>query len=267
MRRYSTGRFARRASVSVRTLRFYDRAGVLVPSARTEAGYRVYTDEDFPRLQQVLALKFLGLSLDEIKRCLAAGPGRLQESLGQQKAMLRERRAQLDAILQAIEEAERHLEDEQSGLESVVRAIEVIQMQQQQDWVSKYFTPEQRERMQRLSEEAYSEEARAKLAARGPWTEADQQRASEQWAQVGSELKRLLAAGADPAGSEAQAWAASFNGLIAAFTQNDPEIEAGLSSWWQQHNQLPEGEQPMRMLYTPEEHAFMNAALAAARQR
>lgn len=43
--------------------------------------------------------------------------------------------------------------------------------------------------------------------------------------------------------------------------------EAGLSSWWQQHNQLPEGEQPMRMLYTPEEQAFMNAALAAARQR
>jgi hypothetical protein len=50
---YSTGRFARRASVSVRTLRFYDRVGLLTPSARTEAGYRMYTDEDFPRLQHV----------------------------------------------------------------------------------------------------------------------------------------------------------------------------------------------------------------------
>ena len=266
MRHYSTGRFARRASVSVRTLRYYDRAGVLVPSARTEAGYRVYTDADVPRLQQVLALKFLGLSLDEIKRCLAAGPGRLHESLGQQKAMLRERRAQLDAILQAIEEAERHLEDEQSGLESVVRVIEVIQMQQQQDWVSKYFTPEQREKMQQLSEESYSEEARQKLAGRA-WTEEDQKRADVQWAEVGAGLKRLVAAGADPAGPEAQAWAGSFNALISAFTQNDPEIEAGLNNWWQQHNQLPEGEQPMRQMYSPEEQSFMNAALAAARQQ
>lgn len=265
MRRYSTGRFARRASVSVRTLRFYDRAGVLVPSARTEAGYRVYTDEDFPRLQQVLALKFLGLSLDEIKRCLAAGPRRLQESLGQQKAMVREKRAQLDAILQAIDEAERLLQTEPSGLESVVRVIEVIQMQQQQDWVSKYLTPEQRQKMQELSEQSYSEEARQKLAAR-TWTEEDQQQASAQWAQVTSELKRLVAAGADPAGPEGQVWAASFNGLISAFTQNDPEIEAGLNTWWQRHNELPASEQPMGPRYSPEEQAFMNAALAAARR-
>jgi hypothetical protein len=143
--------------------------------------------------------------------------------------------------------------------------IEVIQMQQQQDWVSKYFTPEQRERMQRLSEASYSEEARQKLAAR-TWTEEDQKRAEVQWAEVGAELKRLTAAGADPTSPEAQAWAASFNGLISAFTQNDPEIEAGLQNWWQQHNQLPEREQPMRKLYSPEEQAFMNAALAAARK-
>jgi DNA-binding transcriptional MerR regulator len=250
----------------VRTLRYYDRAGVLVPSARTEAGYRVYTDEDFPRLQQVLALKFLGLSLDEIKRCLAAGPRRLQASLGRQKAMLREKRAQLDAILQAIDEAERHLQSEPSSLESVVRVIEVIQMQQQQDWVGKYLSPEQQEQVQRLSEQAYSEEARAKLAAR-TWTEADQQQASAAWAEIGADLRRLVAADADPAGPEAQSWADRFNALIAAFTQGDPEISAGLNRWWQQHNALPEARQPMRQTYTPEEQRFMNAALAAARQR
>ena len=85
-------------------------------------------------------------------------------------------------------------------------------------------------------------------------------------ADVGAELKRLAAAGADPAGPEGQAWAARFNGLIGAFTQGDPEIEAGLSNWWQRHNELPEDQQPMRLIYTPEERAFMNAALAAARQ-
>lgn len=263
---YTTGRFAQRAAVSVRTLRFYDRAGLLVPSERTESGYRVYSDEDFPRLQQVLALKFLGLSLDEIKRCLAAGPRRLQESLIQQKAMLREKRAQLDTVLQAVEEAERQLEAEPSTFESVVRVIEVIQMQQQNDWVSKYLTPEQQETMEELSERSYSESARQKLAARGPWTEEDQRQASEQWAWIAAELKRLVAAGADPAGEEAQAWAARFNGPISAFTQNDPEIEAGLNEWWKQHNELPAERQPMGPQYTPEEQAFMNAALAASRQ-
>lgn len=263
-RYYTTGRFAQRASVSVRTLRFYDRAGLLEPSERTEAGYRMYTDEDFPRLQQVLALKFLGLSLDEIKRCLAAGPRRLQESLGQQKAMMREKRAQLDAILQAIEEAERHLEAEQSTFETVVRVIEVIQMQQQNDWVNKYLTPEQQQATQELIETSYSESARQKLAARGPWTEEDQARATEQWAWIATELKRLVAAGADPAGEEAQAWASRFNGLISAFTQNDPEIEAGLNTWWKQHNELPPERQPVGPQYTPEEQQFMNAALAAS---
>ena len=51
---YRTGEFARKASVSVRTLRYYDRLGLLSPSTYSEAGYRLYTDQDFPRLQQIL---------------------------------------------------------------------------------------------------------------------------------------------------------------------------------------------------------------------
>ncbi len=265
---YSTGRFAQRASVSARTLRFYDRAGVLVPSERTDAGYRVYTDDDLPRLQQVLALKFLGLSLDEIKRCLATGPLRLQASLGQQKAMLQEKRSQLDAVLQAIEQLEGRLDVESLSFESVVRVIEVIQMQQDKAWVDKYLTPEQQQTMQELSARSYSEEARQKLAARGPWTEEDQARATQQWTDVTTELKRLAAAGADPAGPEAQAWASSFNGLISAFTQNDPDLDAGLSTWWQQHNELPAAQQPMSAFsYTPEEQRYMQSVLAAARRK
>ena len=268
---YSTGRFAERASVSVRTLRFYDHAGLLTPSRRTEAGYRMYTDEDLPRLQQVLALKFLGLSLEEIRRCLATGPERLQASLSQQKAMVREKRAQLDAVLRAIEEAERHLSDASLAaatptIDSVVRVIEVIQMQQNNDWVNKYCTPEQRAKMEEIQQGAYSDSARAKLAARGPWTEEDQKRADQQWGAVNGELTRLTATGADPAGPEGLAWAASFNELIGQFTQGDPEVAAGLNTFWKQHSALPESERPMGPTYSAEEQAFMAAALSAARQ-
>ena len=64
---YHTGQFARKVAVSVRTLRYYDRVGLLRPAQHTEAGYRLYTDADLVRLQQILALKFLGFSLEEIK--------------------------------------------------------------------------------------------------------------------------------------------------------------------------------------------------------
>jgi DNA-binding transcriptional MerR regulator len=247
-------------------LRFYDHAGLLSPSGRTEAGYRMYTDADLPRLQQVLALKFLGLSLDEIKRCLATGPEQLQASLSQQKAMVREKRAQLDAVLRAIDEAERHLAADEPTMESVVRVIEVIQVQQNTDWVNKYFTPEQRAKMDELGQQAYSESARARLAARGPWTEEDQQRADIAWGAVNAELTRLTAAGEDPAGPEGQAWAASFNELIGQFTQGDPEIADGLNTFWKHHNALPEAERPMGPTYSAEEQAFMQAALSAARR-
>jgi len=56
--------------VSIRTLRYYDKVGLLLPSLHTEAGYRLYSDEDLLSLQQILVLKFLGFSLEEIKVCL-----------------------------------------------------------------------------------------------------------------------------------------------------------------------------------------------------
>ena len=64
---YSSGQFARMANVSVRTIRFYDKQNILKPSYVTPAGARFYTDSDFARLQQILLLKYLGFSLDDIR--------------------------------------------------------------------------------------------------------------------------------------------------------------------------------------------------------
>lgn len=64
---YSSGEFARMAHVTLRTIRYYDKHDVLKPSLVTEAGARFYTDEDFARLQQILLLKYLGFSLDDIR--------------------------------------------------------------------------------------------------------------------------------------------------------------------------------------------------------
>ncbi|MET3290804.1 UNVERIFIED_CONTAM: DNA-binding transcriptional MerR regulator [Brevibacillus sp. OAP136] len=72
---YTTSQLAEMAKVSSRTLRYYDKVGLLSPSDYSESGYRLYTDEDFPRLQHILVLKFLGFSLAEIKAFLHNGPG------------------------------------------------------------------------------------------------------------------------------------------------------------------------------------------------
>ena len=63
---YSTGEFAKRANVSVRTIRYYDDIGLLKPSEVKASGYRYYTDPDFMKLQQIIVLKRLGFSLEDI---------------------------------------------------------------------------------------------------------------------------------------------------------------------------------------------------------
>lgn len=264
---YHTSEFAEMASVSVRTLRFYDRVGLLSPTSYTEAGYRLYTDRDFLRLQQILALKFLGFSLDEIKRCLQVGPTVLREALALQKAMMQERREQLDAVIAAIDETQSLLQTEQQEWESIVRVIRVIQMSQTGDWRKKYFSDAQLQQMEELSKQSYSEEQRAKLAAWGKdWSEEDQRVATRQWGAFIAGLKGLVATGADPASPEAQALAAQWAALINGFTHGDPGIQEGLKNLYSNMGNMPASERPFPMPYNKEEEAFLRKMIEVYRE-
>ena len=64
MSKYTTGELAKLCDVSVRTVQFYDTKGLLPPSALTEGGRRLYTDDDLIRLRLICMLKALGLTLD-----------------------------------------------------------------------------------------------------------------------------------------------------------------------------------------------------------
>ena len=64
------GELAKRTGLTVRTLHHYDELGLLQPSLRTESGHRLYTANDLTRLQQVLSLRQLGFSLEDIRDCL-----------------------------------------------------------------------------------------------------------------------------------------------------------------------------------------------------
>jgi DNA-binding transcriptional MerR regulator len=97
------GEVAQLAHVTVRALHHYDRIGLLRPSGRTVAGYRLYTAGDLERLQTVLLYKELGFGLGEI-RDLLAGPGfGRREALRAQRELLARRSARIDGMLALID--------------------------------------------------------------------------------------------------------------------------------------------------------------------
>ena len=63
----TVGEVAKKMGVTVRTLQYYDKEGLLSPSAESDGGRRLYTDKDLVMLNQIISLKSLGFSLDDIK--------------------------------------------------------------------------------------------------------------------------------------------------------------------------------------------------------
>ena len=104
MSQYTTGELARQCGVTVRTVQFYDQRKILIPSALTEGGRRLYSEEDLKKMKIICFLRDTGLSLDTIGRLLAEeDPGSvIAVLLEQQKQILQEeiaeRREKLDRL-------------------------------------------------------------------------------------------------------------------------------------------------------------------------
>jgi len=110
-RQYQVKEVAALANVSVRALHHYDAIGLLEPSGRTEAGYRLYSEEDLLRLQQILLGRELGLSLEAIRRSLDDPKFDRRQALLLQRAELETRAAQTSAMLRAVDAALALLDD------------------------------------------------------------------------------------------------------------------------------------------------------------
>lgn len=101
----TVGEIAKKMGVTVRTLQYYDKEGLLPPSAESEGGRRLYTDKDLIMLHQILSLKSLGFSLDDIKQRLISleTPEEVADALTKQADTIRRKIEQLTASLTAIE--------------------------------------------------------------------------------------------------------------------------------------------------------------------
>ena len=102
----TVGEAAKKMGVTVRTLQYYDKEGLLSPSAESEGGRRLYTDKDLVTLHQIISLKSLGFSLDDIKERLTSleTPADVANALTEQADDIRRKIEQLQASLSAIEQ-------------------------------------------------------------------------------------------------------------------------------------------------------------------
>lgn len=209
MQTWKVGALARQTGLTVRTLHHYDEIGLLSPALRTGAGHRLYTADDLGRLVQILSLRQLGLSLDDVRESLARPESTLQQVLGLHIARLRERIDLQQRLCRRLEMvAERLRAAETVSVDDFIQTLEALTM------FEKHFTPEQ------LQE----------INARG------QQIGPERIGEVEAEWPRLIAQvrtemekGTDPASAAVQDLARRWKELLREFTGGNPGIQQGLN--------------------------------------
>ena len=111
---YSTGEFAKKANVSIRTIHFYEKKGLIRPLKIAENGYRYYGEQEFARLQRILTLKILGFSLEEIQALSLneTDADYLQQSLEQQRFLMKRKIRYFQTVEKALGEVSEKLKRE-----------------------------------------------------------------------------------------------------------------------------------------------------------
>jgi len=208
----TVGALAKASGLTIRTLHHWDALGLLMPAERTSAGYRRYGPGEVARLYRILALRRLGLSLEEIAGVLdREGPdlagavrahlARVEEELAVQER-LRDRLVRIRDALDA---------DAEPSLDQLIDTIEVMTMRE------RYYTPEQLEQLSRRAD-ALGEDGMRK--AEGDWAEL--------LAEVEAERQR----GTDPGDPRMQELAGRWQALIEQFTGGDAGIAASLKTMY-----------------------------------
>ena len=111
---YSSGQFARMAGVTLRTIRYYDQHDILKPSLVSESGARFYTDTDFARLQQILLLKYLGFSLEDIREMTIEDPDShfMLNALNVQLKLVQDRIEQMQLVEKTLKDTAQAISEE-----------------------------------------------------------------------------------------------------------------------------------------------------------
>jgi DNA-binding transcriptional MerR regulator len=208
------GELAKRTGLTVRTLHHYDEIGLLKPSLHTESGHRLYTAVDIARLQQLLSLRQLGFTLEEIGECLDRPSFSPMAVIRLHVARLRDRIARQRRLCERLEAIAAHLEAaEEVSADSFIRTIQEMTM------IESYYTPEQLDALKKRGEQLGQERI---------------EQSHEEWAELIAQVRAEMDKGTDPAAPEVQAMARRWMDLVNAFTGGDPGIERSLGRVWKE---------------------------------
>ena len=125
-KKYTIGEFGRISGISPKTIRFYDEKGLLKPVGYSEAGYRYYDESSFVTLQRILLLRYLGMSLEQIKETVCNSSLSLAESLQEQKNLLNEKKRHLDRVIDAVDKVQ--TAEAGQTWENLVEAIRILEV-------------------------------------------------------------------------------------------------------------------------------------------
>ena len=214
------------SGVSVRALHHYDEIGLLVPSGRTEAGYRLYCDHDLLRLQQILIGRELGIPLEQIRQSLDDPSFDRRAALERQRKELALRADRTTAMLRAVDAALATLNDKGDMNMTTLNDAELTTLFDGFD-PARY---EEETKARWGKTEAYAESARRT----SKYTKED-------WARYKAESQAILAAaaelflsGAAADGSEAMAVAERHRLSIDRwFYPCAPDMHAGLADMYE----------------------------------
>ncbi len=240
----TVGALAKRTGISVRTLHYYDEIGVLAPSQHSDAGYRLYTAANVVRLQQIMSLRQLGFSLEQIRDCLNRGDLSPLQVIEQQLAQLREQIAlhhhlcdRLAAIAQRLQRVEK------PSVAELLYTVEVMNR------MEKYYTPEQQEWLKERRQTVGDDRIRDVEA---------------EWPTLIAQVRDAMDAGAAPSDPKVQALATRWRELVQEFTGGIPGIEKNLRTMYE--NESPQDIHPSLDPRMAEYGAFIGKAMATAKK-
>lgn len=198
------GELAKRTGLTVRALHHYDAIGLLSPSARSDAGYRLYNEADIARLHRILALRRFGLALADIGTTLTRADLSLATVVARQIGLLTEQIQQAKALRSRLSQLQGQLADGQEpDLADWLTTLEHMTM------YDKYFSQEE-------------------LTQLPIYTQADD--VEPEWQVLVAQVQALMDAGTDPGDSQAQVLATQWMAMVRRDTGNNPILFAKLNA-------------------------------------
>lgn len=216
----TVGAVAGLVGVSVRTLHHYDRIGLVIPSARTPAGYRVYDDADIERLHRVLTYRELGFPLEQIATLLDDPDADALAQLRSQRDLLNERIRRLHRMVAAVEEM---MNAKHDGIQlTAAEQAEIFG----DNWPGDEYAAEAQERWG--DTEAWRQSQQRSAA----YTKEDWQRIKDETDALEASLADAMRRGVAPGSAEANDLAEQHRGQIERFYDCGYEMQSCLADMY-----------------------------------